>query len=116
LPNNGLNLISYTIASRFYITPARNALARLPRELLASGQACEAGGFAALKKGNSYTIKLVRVADNWNDGLRLRFSPSCRLYEPEASPLGLQAGFRLVEPTARREGRAYASERTMEVE
>jgi len=24
--------------------PARNALARLPRELLASGQACEAGG------------------------------------------------------------------------
>ena len=35
---------SYTIASRFYITPARNALARLPRDLLASGQACEASG------------------------------------------------------------------------
>jgi hypothetical protein len=39
--------------------PARNAIARLPRELLASGQACEAGGrLVALKKGNSYTIKL----------------------------------------------------------
>ena len=38
------NRSSYTIASQFYITPARNALARLPRELLASGQACEAGG------------------------------------------------------------------------
>ena len=35
-----------------------------------------------------------------------------RLYEPEAKPVGLQAGFRLVEPTARREGRSYGSERT----
>jgi len=32
------------IVSRFYIMLARNAIARLPREVLASGQACEAGG------------------------------------------------------------------------
>ena len=39
----------------------------------------------------------------------LRGVGSC-LYEPEASPWGLQAGFRLGELTARREGRAYAPE------
>jgi len=31
------------IALQFYETPARKVLARLPREFLASGQACEAG-------------------------------------------------------------------------
>jgi hypothetical protein len=42
-------LSSYKIASRSYTTPARNALARLPRELLASGLAGKAGNYDAQK-------------------------------------------------------------------
>jgi hypothetical protein len=37
--NDQVFLEQNKIVSRFYITPARNAIARLPRESLASGQA-----------------------------------------------------------------------------
>ena len=36
------------IVSRFYVTPDRKAIAHLPRELLPSGQACEASGSESL--------------------------------------------------------------------